>query len=399
MKIYSTILAVLIILAFTACNDEAENSTEINQSKNISVHLNNIETKASGPTNIFTKDTMNVSSILINLTDANGIVITSKTIQKDNVLNSDWNKLIDTKQGIKFVNIPQSVSKVYVYGNPGNAVKNNTVSTTLANQQGSSVLYSGYDDNLTVIQNEPIDPDPTSGKTYVATVSIAPVVARLQIKSITIKPSGSFEFIRKINNTNKSATVSWTNFSADLKGIYMNSFYNTYNNPGSLDQLCSNNTFISHISNGKWLFENNPTLDATSFASYNKFDGTNYVSLPTTLNGLCYAFNFFPGIEIPKLHLDLANIKVENLESSDPSVFNPALIDQVRFANIVKYYKDINTEMSASDFKPGTIYNMDIELVPMLDNDLGNIQYNVLVKVTIEPWNEEKIIPGFDLEQ
>lgn len=55
--------------------------------------------------------------------------------------------------------------------------------------------------------------------------------------------------------------------------------------------------------------------------------------------------------------------------------------------------------MVASDFKPGTIYNMDIEIVPMLDNDLSNIQYNVLVHVTIEPWVEETIVPDFDFEQ
>ena len=30
----------------------------------------------------------------------------------------------------------------------------------------------------------------------------------------------------------------------------------------------------------------------------------------------------------------------------------------------------------------------------MLDNDLGNVQYNVLVHVTIAPWNEETIEEG-----
>lgn len=400
MKIYSTYLSVLAVLALTACSkDNDEDLTMANQSKNISVSLKGLSTKAVEPTDLFTKDTMNVNSVLIYLTDVNGTVVTSQTVTKDNVLNSDWHKLTDPSLGLKFVNIPQAVSKVYVYGNPGNAVNNNIISTTLADQQGSMVLYNGSDDDLTPIENEPIDPDPTSGKTYMASISIAPVVARLQIRSITIKPSGSFLFTRKINNVDKTATVSWTNFSADIMGIYMNGFYNAYNNPGNLEQLCSNTTFTSHIANGQWLFENNPTLDAASFASYNKFDGTNYQPLPTALNGKCYAFNFFPGTEVPKLHLDLANIKIENLASTDQAVFNPALITNVRFANIVKYYKDVNTEMVASDFKPGTIYNMDIELIPVLDNDLRNIQYNVLVKVSIEPWKEETIIPGFDLEQ
>ena len=53
----------------------------------------------------------------------------------------------------------------------------------------------------------------------------------------------------------------------------------------------------------------------------------------------------------------------------------------------------------AADFKAGTIYNMEVELIPMLDNDLENIQFNVLVHVTIAPWTEETITPGFDLDQ
>ena len=65
----------------------------------------------------------------------------------------------------------------------------------------------------------------------------------------------------------------------------------------------------------------------------------------------------------------------------------------------MKFYKDIDTEMTPADFKPGTIYNMDIKVVPMLDNDLSNIQYNILIHVTIEPWVEETIIPDFDFVQ
>lgn len=117
------------------------------------------------------------------------------------------------------------------------------------------------------------------------------------------------------------------------------------------------------------------------------------------LSGKCYAFNFFPGTAIPQLHLDLSDLVIEGLASTDTEVFNPELASSARFANLVKYYKEINTELTAADFKPGTLYNMEIELVPMLDNDLGNVQYNVLVHVTIAPWNEETITPGFDLEQ
>ena len=102
---------------------------------------------------------------------------------------------------------------------------------------------------------------------------------------------------------------------------------------------------------------------------------------------------------MPQLHIDLSDLNITDFKSSDTEVFNPGLASSVRFANLTKYYKEVNTEMTAADFKPGTLYNMEIELIPMLDNDLGNIQYNVLVHVTIATWNEQTITPGFDLEQ
>ena len=358
MKIKQLLLAGVVSIALFSCSDKDDVSVSQDEIKSISVSLGGIKTRASSPTDIITSDIKNVNSVLINLTDVNGKIITSKAVTKDEVLNSDWNKLTDPAKGLKFINIPESVSKVYIYGNPGNAVTNNVVNTKLANQQGSEVLYYGMDDALKPIVNEPIDPTPTAGKTYTAQVTIAPIVARLQITKISFKNSGNFDFTRTIDGTDKKATVSWTGFSGNVKGFYMNNFYNTYKNQ----------------------------------------DGT-YGNLPLDLAGKCYAFNFFPGTAIPQLHLDLSDLNITGLKSSDTEVFNPDLANGARFANLVKYYKEVNTELTAADFKPGTLYNMEIELVPMLDNDLGNVQYNVLVHVTVAQWNEETITPGFDLEQ
>ena len=295
--------------------------------------------------------------------------------------------------------MPQSVSKVYVYGNPGSAVTDNKINTTLAQQQGSEVLYFGFDDDLTPIVSEPIDPDPTAGQTYTANVSIKPVVARLQITNIKVKDSGSFEFTRVISGSSHKATVSWTSFNPKLKGIYLNNFYTVYQDPASATELYNNATSVNNIKEGQWLF-NNSSIDAAAYASYSKYTGGSYEDLPLTLPAnKSYAFNIFPGDQLPKIHLDLADLNIAGLSSTDVNVFNPTLINTVRFANIVKYFKDTNTEMTAADFKAGTIYNMEVELIPMLDNDLQNIQFNVLVKVTIEPWAVEYITPGFDLDQ
>ncbi len=400
MKIKQLLLAGVASMTLFSCNDQEDISVSQNEIKSLSVSLGGVETRASTPSDIITSDIKNVNSVLINLTDINGKIITSKSVTKDEVMDSEWNRLTDPAKGLKFINIPRAVSKVYVYGNPGNAVNNNIISTKLADQQGSGVLYYGMDDDLTPIENEPINPTPTSGKTYTAVVTIAPIVARLQITKISFKDGGNFDFTRNIDGVDKKATITWTGFTGNVKGLYMNNFYNEYKHPGTMENLFLNPTSDGHIQNGMWTFGTNPIVDAASFASYSIYnaDGT-YGNLPLDLAGKCYAFNFFPGTVIPQLHLDLSDLKVTDLKSSNTEVFNPELANSARFANIVKYYKDINTEMTAADFKPGTLYNMEIELIPMLDNDLGNVQYNVLVKVTIAPWKEETITPGFDLEQ
>lgn len=405
MKIKQLLLAGMTGLILFSCSDKDDISVSQNEINSLSVSLSGIKSatnsRASSPTDIITSDIKNVNSVLINLTDANGKVITSKSVTKDEVLNSDWNKLTDPAKGLKFINTPQSVSKVYIYGNPGNAVNNNVINTKLAEQQGSAVLYYGMDDDLKPIVDEPIEPTPTSGKTYTANVTIAPIVARLQITKISFKNAGNFDFTRSIGGATKKATVTWTQFSGNVKGLYMSNFYNTYNQPGTLENLLMNSTAEGHIHEGMWTFDTNPIIDAAPFASYQVYssaDGT-YANLPLDLSGKCYAFNFFPGTAIPQLHLDLSDLVIDGLASTDTEVFNPALANSARFANIVKYYKEINTELTAADFKPGTLYNMEIELIPMLDNDLGNVQYNVLLHVTVAPWNEETITPGFDLEQ
>lgn len=398
MKIGNYFLMILASVGFFACSDSTNDQEIESGPVSVAVSLSGLS-RASSPADIVTKETMDIQSVLINITDASNTVIVSRKVTKDTDVTSDWAKLINPGQGLKFVNIPKSVAKVYVYGNPGSDVVNNVIATNLANQQGSAVMYYGVDEDLTPITPEPIEPDPTSGQTYMANVSLVPIVARLQIKSISFEAAGSFEFSRKIGNATKKATVEWTGFTGKLKGIYLNNFYYKYNQPGTLDELYHNTTFLGHMKDGQWLFDMSSTLDAASYASYVNYSGGAYQDLPLQTADKCYAFNFFPGTALPNIHLDLSNLAKTTLTSTDTDVFNPDLFETARFANVVKFYTGVNTELTADYFKPGTIYNMDIKIVPMLDNDLSNIQYNVLVHVTIEPWVEETIIPDFDFAQ
>ena len=392
-NLFTALFAVATL--FACSNDDESPVPDAGGPKSISVSLAGmpgIQTRASEAGNFLTKDTINVNSVLINLTDASNSVVVSKTVNKDVAADSDWSKLTGTGEGsgLKFINVPQTVSKVYIYGNPGSAVVDNQVTTTLDQQQGSGVLYSGVDEDLTPIVAEPVEPDPTSGQTYTANVTIKPILARIQINRIYFTDKKEFTFTRLVGGKTEEAKVTWTDFTADLKGIYLNKFFNTYHDSTNVEDLYSNASAVNNIVEGKWLFN----------ASYNNYSGGAYQTInmvPAT--GKSYAFNFFPGSVVPTIHLDLTNINVEGMQSTNTTAFNPSLANKARFANIVKYFKAPDVEMTAADFKPGTIYNMEVELIPMLDNDLENIQFNVLVHVTIAPWAEETITPGFDLDQ
>jgi len=406
MSIRNLFTALFAVATLFACNNDDESPVpDAGGPKSISVSLAGmpgIQTRASEAGNFLTKDTINVNSVLINLTDASNSVVVSKTVNKDVAADSDWSKLTATGEGsgLKFINVPQTVSKVYIYGNPGSAVVDNQVTTTLDQQQGSGVLYSGVDEDLTPIVAEPVEPDPTSGQTYTANVTIKPILARIQINRIYFTDKKEFTFTRLVGGKTEEAKVTWTDFTADLKGIYLNKFFITYHDSTNVEDLYSNASAVNNILEGKWLFNQPTPNDAASYASYNNYSGGAYQTInmvPPT--GKSYAFNFFPGSAIPTIHLDLANINVVGMQSTNTTAFNPSLANKARFANIVKYFKAPDVEMTAADFKPGTIYNMEVELIPMLDNDLENIQFNVLVHVTIAPWAEETITPGFDLDQ
>ncbi|WP_370862647.1 hypothetical protein [Parabacteroides faecis] len=402
-NLFTALFAVATL--FACSNDDESLVPDAGGPKSISVSLAGmpgIQTRASEAGNFLTKDTINVNSVLINLTDASNSVVVSKTVNKDVAADSDWSKLTGTGEGsgLKFINVPQTVSKVYIYGNPGSAVVDNQVTTTLDQQQGSGVLYSGVDEDLTPIVAEPVEPDPTSGQTYTANVTIKPILARIQINRIYFTDKKEFTFTRLVGGKTEEAKVTWTDFTADLKGIYLNKFFNTYHDSTNVEDLYSNASAVNNIVEGKWLFNQPTPNDAAAYASYNNYSGGAYQTInmvPAT--GKSYAFNFFPGSVVPTIHLDLTNINVEGMQSTNTTAFNPSLANKARFANIVKYFKAPDVEMTAADFKPGTIYNMEVELIPMLDNDLENIQFNVLVHVTIAPWAEETITPGFDLDQ
>lgn len=107
MKIKQLLLAGVASMLLFSCSDKEDDiAISQNEIKSLSVSLGGIETRASSPSDIIIANAPNVNSVLINLTDASGKIITSKSVTKDAVLNSDWNKLTDPAKGLKFINIP-----------------------------------------------------------------------------------------------------------------------------------------------------------------------------------------------------------------------------------------------------------------------------------------------------
>lgn len=406
MRKLNLLAVAALLLSLTACNKE--NQPTDDGDKNLVVQLAGIlDTRATTPGELVTSQTQNISGVAIYLTDASDNVSMIKNITRDNTAGSEWAQLTNTQTGggLKLINIEKSTSKVYVFANTsttnlqGSAEPIKLLATTLPLQLGSAVLYSGVDSDLRPVQTEPINPDPTLGQTYTAQVLIAPVVARMQIKSVTFQASGQTTVTRNVNGTPETANVTWQNFAGTLKGVYFNNFYYDYSLANKAQTLYHNTFYSGTLQGGQWIF--NGTDHAEQYASYSYYT-TSYQDLPLNpgATNMSYGFNFFPGAEIPTIHIDVdaavAN-PATDIQSDNTNIFNPSLTGQ-RFANIVKYYDNKGALMTTADFKAGNVYNMDVTITPVLDVDISSVQYNVLVTVTVEPWVEQTITPGFDYE-
>ena len=146
MKIGYYFFVFLASSVFLACSDNGNYNDLESDSVSVSVSLKGLSaSRATGPTDVYTKDTKNVESVCINITDVNGKIIVYRQISKSTALNSDWVALTESGDGLKFINVPKSVSKVYVYGNPGEDVVDNVISTDIKKLQVSGVIFFGVD--------------------------------------------------------------------------------------------------------------------------------------------------------------------------------------------------------------------------------------------------------------
>lgn len=405
---------VYYLLAFTAlslmaCTNDDELTTVDNATpKTIQLTLSgptSATTKAapSNPTDIIADQTPGiVTSVDVYITDVSDIILRAARIANP---SDQWTKLISTG-GLKFINVPGTSSKVYVFGNLGAAslaaeganISTVALTKTLDQQQGvGSLLYLGDDQTITPTLPEPTPPDETVGTTFVAHVDLIPIVSRFQITKIAFANTGDDQVTKTIGGLPVTATVAWTGFSGQVDGIYMNNFYNSNTNRVPSD-LKANVTATSNIVGGTWMFTAD---DFATIASYSNYASSVYTPLALPTTGKCYAFNFFPeglaSTTSPKLHLRLSDLSYTGLTSTDQNVFNPSLVTGTtgpKYLNITGFTTNGTTPVT---FAANKLYNLEITIKPyFLQDDITHIQYNVICTVTVQPWSTVTLIPTFE---
>lgn len=286
---------------------------------------------------------------------------------------------------------------------------------------------------------------------YSADIQLVPIMSRIQITSINIQTSGSVTF-GPASDEDKY-TLTWSNFKPTLHGVYLNNFAKTYTLfEGASSDWMNNDSYLNNIAGGKWLVGAN-NADFTDDAAYVSYASNAYTQLlpygtttgnntPLTLgDGKCIGFNIFvpfdtesynatPGNTAsadnknPTIHFQFdgtvadgnnnydykitltddadATLTAEDQEfinSSEIAIsYNlPTVTDEgFLVANISKLYKDTNeTELVLN---PGKIYNMAVTISPAnMTVDLDNpTTTNVVVNITVLPFDEETIYPGFE---
>lgn len=250
---------------------------------------------------------------------------------------------------------PQTVE---AYVNAGNLVTKSTeINSTSPEMQALPTEIPAYGSTNDInFKGETAVNDGKTYEMYAATVNMAIPVARLEVSGIKhVQHPYTDESYKE--ESCKYATLT-------IDGIYLDKLYVTQ------DAVESNTVTDYHYPQAEEI----PTpilweeITSSSFLE----EGTKW---PAEENQV-YAFNFFPGTQIPVL-----KIYFENATAKDEQ--NP--VSQPRYAVIKSYNGNPNFE-----FKAGTIYRLkDVQLADknILGDEEGNTLFGVDVTVTEASWS------------
>lgn len=323
----------------------------------------------------------------------------------------------------------------------------------------TDVVYMGGDTELTPIGTEPADNvgaevgegEPAS-MYMTAVVTIRPVISRLEIEKISVVSTGTLE-VPDPDNEEDVYEVTWEGFEPELVGVYMSNFYETLVPVTPTLGTLFATPEGQGIANGAWT-----GLDANynknGLAFYNNYSST-YEALFTDCPGTegskyvyfngnsasCLPFNFLVPFDVestaqevnvegsfktPKFHFqflfsqdDLAayNItKVVNKSTQEEVtednnldlyerltaglVFTTVTTDNIYYANVTSFFED--NSGTAGDpviIKPNSIYRMSEVAISPFNLGFGTVSeeaQNVIVKVSVLPYNEVKVLPSFN---
>lgn len=464
MKLRFLLLAVAGLGMFACAKDGAEGPAVPDGSKSIVLKIALPQTTRALPEAPYTPDGTTISKIDVYFTNDNGTIEQSYRID-DSGAGSNM-EAITNGTGLRFAGL-KDATRVYCVANSDEALITTgsikDFSKALSKQNPAlgqnASIFVGYDADLTPFiadTNEDIptvnDPDaPEAGDiAYQATITIRPLISRIEWGKITIQSEGG----KKITENGNDYFVVWQNWNPTLVGIYQSNVYLTskifadavvadhFATPASMDQIVR----------GAWaagLFTDPATLAYSNYgtSSYNAlFENLGDYNTKVEAKTACVPFHFFVPFAAtasstsndvntteqfaadkkPHWHFQFHyespsyTVKVYDYEESlgtdynnyltsgTPATGDDALKVEVGFTYPVGpgnlTYANVDRLLqSGTDteiiYQPGKIYKIEevifspeiisASLTPTTD-------YNVIVKVSVADFESKAVTPGFN---
>ena len=461
MKLRFLLLAVAGLGMFACAKDGAEGPAVPDGSKSIVLKIALPQTTRAyiEPDTPYAPDGTTISKIDVYFTNDNGTIEQSYRIA-DSGVGSNM-EAITNGTGLRFAGL-KDATRVYCVANnntdligQGNSIKDfsKALSVQKPNMAQSASIFVGYDDDLTPFiadTDEDIptvnDPDaPEAGDiAYQATITIRPLISRIEWGKITIQSEGG----KKITENKKDYFVVWQNWNPTLVGIYQSNVYLTSNifADAVVADHFATPASMADIVNGKGSGDTKEAI--LSYSNY----GTSYNALFADLGAYntnaeaktaCVPFHFFVPFAAtasstsndvntteqfaadkkPHWHFQFHyespsyTVKVYNYDGSLGDDYNNYLTSgteatgddalkvevgftypvgpgNLTYANVDRLLQS-DTEII---YQPGKIYKADITIAPfnITSSFTPTTDYNVIVSVSVVDFESEDVTPGFN---
>lgn len=372
-KLCVSLMAFVALLCVSCSNDpEIPEKNDNGIDVTLSITTNPL-TKALDNSQVGATASIDPSKALI-VYFMDGITSDSKVVASYQLTADQIGKIKTVGTGVTFTNLDPSVKSVYVVANvstlpataPGTTLTaiNGTVQNIYDQQSIDAKSVVIANTGKTVVSIGSSTETATNGNAkYNASITLTPIVSRIQIASIT-----------------KDGTITGFN----LAGIYIDNFYQNMSIGGELS------TPIKAPIGGAAKFNSSSDGSTPYKTNGQLFDEivSPTTTLPLAPSGKVYGYQIFPvagGLStVPYIILKLTNV-----------VGTTRTFPNTAYYIAVKAYKDGAT--SFTSFEAGKIYT--IASIPVSENNIvtdpTQSLINVTVNVTIAPWTDKALNPDF----